>query len=145
LCGQKPRPGFAEAKGLVTASLHLLHHEDPEEHQKNQRTEIEEQANPVGVLHFFVVVENVLVLKGLGNIRDGSVRDRHPAEFVAVAIFALKFGAVRREVDGYVLDIPALHLRQEISIARLVLMGGWTARRCHLPEHDGQQDHQQPK
>src|SRR5262249_54700982 len=78
---KKTSARFSETQRFVPASLHLLHHEDPEEDQENERTEIEKQADPVGVLHFLIVIENMLILKRLGDIRDGGVSDRYAAEF----------------------------------------------------------------
>ena len=145
LRGEQARAGLPEAQRLVPARLHLLHHENPEEDQKDERAEVEEQADPVGVLHFLVVVENVLVLKSLGDIGNGGVGDGHAAELAAVAVFALKLGAVGREIDRDVFDVPALHLGEKIGVAGLVLVSRGPARGGHLPQHDGQQNHQKPK
>ena len=37
LRGEQARARFSEAERLVTAGLHLLHHEDPEENEENER------------------------------------------------------------------------------------------------------------
>ena len=52
LRGQQTRAGFAEAQRLVSAGLHLPHHEDPESHQQKQRRGIQQEHHPVGAVHF---------------------------------------------------------------------------------------------
>ncbi len=54
LRGQQTRAGFSEAERFVPAGLHLLHHENPEQHQQDERREVDEEGQPVGVLHFLV-------------------------------------------------------------------------------------------
>ena len=142
---KQARAGFPEAQRLVSAGLHLLHHENPEEHEKNQRSKIDEKAEPVCVLHFFVAVEDAVVLEGLGDIWNRGVGDRNAAEFSAFAIFALQFGAIRREVDGDVLHTAVLNLGEEVRVVRLVLVRGLAAGGRHAPQDNGKQDHQEPK
>ena len=57
---QQPRAGLSEAQRFVSAGLHLPHHEDPEENQQDQTdAEVDQQAYPVRVLHFLVVVKDM--------------------------------------------------------------------------------------
>ena len=65
LRSKQTRAGFAEAQRFVPAGLHLLHHENPEEDEKNQRSEVHEEGHPVGVLHFLVVVKDVVSIQRL--------------------------------------------------------------------------------
>ncbi len=65
LRGQKARAGFPEAQGFVSAGLHLLHHENPEENEEDERSEVKKKRHPIGVLHFLVVIEDVVILQEL--------------------------------------------------------------------------------
>jgi hypothetical protein len=84
-------------------------------------------------------------LQGLGYVRDRGVSDGDAAEFSAFAIFALQLGAIRREVNGNVLYVAVLNLGQEVRVVGLVFVRGLAAGGRHAPQHDCQQDHQEPK
>ena len=47
LRGQQARARFAEAQRLVSAGLHLPHHENPERHQQKQRRGVQQERNPI--------------------------------------------------------------------------------------------------
>ena len=89
LRGEEARARFSETEGFISAGLHLLHHENPEEHEQDERSEIDEETEPVGVLNFLVIVEDVVVLQGFGDVGDRGIGDGDAAEFSAFAIFAL--------------------------------------------------------
>src|SRR5271163_5118419 len=142
---QQTSAGFAEAERLVSTRLHLLHHENPEQNQQQQRAKIHQKRQPVGVLHFLVVIENVVVLQRLGDVWYRGVGHRHAAEFSAFAVLALQFGAVRRKVNRHVLNAVVLHLRQEIRVIGFVVVRGLPPGRGHPPQDHRQQNHQEPK
>ena len=106
LRGQQARAGLAEAQGLVSAGLHLAHHENPDAERISEGQRVESDAHPVAVGDFAIVVEHALILQGLGDVGNGGVGDGHAAELGVVAILALKLGAIGREIDVTSLTLP---------------------------------------
>ena len=145
LGGEKTGARFTEAERFVTASLHLPHHENPDPYDHEERRKRDDDAQPVGFFDLFIVKQDALVLQCFGNVGDGGVRNCHAAEFAAVAVLALKLGAVGRQIHRHILDVPALHLREEVAVVRLVLARRRPAFGGHLPKHSRQRNHHDPK
>ena len=53
LRGQQARAGLAETQRLVSARLHLAHHDDPEADQQEQRSGRQQEIHPIGARYFF--------------------------------------------------------------------------------------------
>ena len=142
---QQARARFAEAQRLVSAGLHLAHHEDPERHQQKQRRRIQQESDPVGAIDFLDVDQNLLVAQRLGQIGSGFLENRG-AEFLGgLAPFAFDFVAVGGEVQRDFLDVAAVHLRHELAVAGFFFAGRLAALRDQRPEQDAQHDDEQPK
>ena len=142
---EQPRARFAEAQRLVSAGLHLAHHEDPERDQQKQRRRIQQERDPVRAIDFLDVDQNLLVAQRLGQIGSGFLENRG-AEFLGgLAPFAFHFVAVGGEIQGDFLDVAAVHLRHELAVAGFFLAGRLAALRDQRPEQDAQHDDEQPK
>jgi hypothetical protein len=142
---QQTRSRFSEAERLVSAGLHLPHHENPEKYQQDEWRHGAQPAQPVRILRFFVVVLDVVVRQRLGDVGDRGIGYRHVAEPAAFAILALQLGAVRREDDRHILHVAVRYLGLEIGVIGLVVFRALSARGRHLPQEHGQYDHQEPE
>ena len=145
LGGEQARAGLPETQRLVSARLHLPHHEDPESHEQKERRGIQQERNPVGAVHFLDVDQDLLVAQGLGQIRRGFL-ENGGAEFLGgLAPFAFNFVACRRKVQSDFFHIAAIHLRHELAVAGFFLASRLAALGDERPQQHGQHDDEQPE
>src|SRR5207253_9882356 len=63
LRGMESRPALTEAQRLVTAALHLSHHEDPERQQQDERRCIDQERNPARAACFLDIDLDAFLLE----------------------------------------------------------------------------------
>ena len=139
LRGMQTRPALAEAEGLVSAALHLPHHEYPESDQQEERRCVHQNGNPaIRVARLerhlnFLVAQHVVELRIIaGNFRVEGIIPRREVAFDGVDIDADRF------------DIAGLHLSQEFAeVQRLV--GLLVAVLDHGPQQDRDANQDGPK
>src|ERR1700691_165533 len=143
---EQTRTRFSKAQGFVPASLHLLHHENPEEDQKNQRSKIYQECHPIGVLHFLVAVKDAVILENFRYVRYGCVCNRYTLELPSrLAIITLNLSAVWSQVDDDILHFAGLDVSKKCRVIRLVLVRGLSTGGSHFPQDHRQQNHKKPK
>ncbi len=140
--------GFSEAQGLVAAGLHLANHEDPEQRDEDERAKGEDDVEPFAAGNFLDVDARAFFAQRLDDILHGFLGHDHVAELLfRLAKLALHFGTILRNVDGDLADVALFDFGEEfgvvaahIAFARRLAAGG-----SHLPQHDGDQDHEGPE
>ncbi len=103
----QPRAALSEAQGLVSAALHLPHHEDPERQQQNERYGIDQQGHPAGSRVLLNRDGNALLPQKIVNRRI--IGRDIGAEAAAVSRVVLALNVARRTIDGDLLDLTLFH------------------------------------
>ena len=117
LRGVQAGAALAEAERLVSAALHLAHHEDPEGQQHDEGRGVQQDRNPAAGRGVFDVGVDLLVVQ---QIVQWGIVGRHLGveSELRILIHAVDV-AVR---DGDFLDFTRLHLFQELGKADRIFL-----------------------
>src|SRR5882724_11197959 len=143
---EQTRARLPKTKSLVSARLHLAHQEKAETDEKNQRSSVKKNENPIAAAHFFDLDGDALIAKLFGNIWRGFLENADMELTIAGAsVFALEFVDIGSDVQRNFLDVSRFDLLHELAEARFILARLRAVGGHQLPEHHAQKDNRDPK
>ena len=141
--GVDPGLGLAKGHHPGPAAAHALHDQRPDrDHQADGQDPAEDEGVQKGVLDLALEVD-VLVLEQLDQVRVRNPVDQvdpGPASGTGLGPGAFFLGGQPLVADGHALDLPRLHLVQEVGVGDLIHLGRAHERLHRADQQQGPQD-----
>ena len=140
LHGEQARAALAEAERLVSTSLHLADHEEPERSQQNQRSQVQYPARPGAIANVLDVDTDALIPQRLVHVgivrRDGRMKG---------GIIALALAANFHTDNRNFADNPLVHVGHELRKVDFCFFLAVAAGADYLPEQESRDNNYRPE